>query len=152
MTRARRRTAWALGAFVALVAVGATVTALYVRSQFYVGLDGEHVAIYRGVRGTVAGLDLATVEEKSTLSSDRLSVVERERLQDGIVASGHDDARAIVRRLIDDVCATPAPAVTAPLPTALPTRVPAAVPAVAPTGTPAPAPRPTPTASPTPCP
>jgi protein phosphatase len=147
-----RRTALSLLTLMVLLTVGATATALYVRSQFYVGLDAGHVAIFRGVRGSVAGLDLAKVEERSTLAATRLSPVEQQHLEDGIVARGERDARTIVQRLIDDVCASPSPPVTGLLPTAIPTSLPTAGPSPATSPAPAPGTTPTPTPAPSPCP
>jgi protein phosphatase len=119
-----RRTAIALLVVVVLLAVGAVATRTYVRSQFYVGVDAGQVAIFRGVRGTVAGVDLGRVEERSTLSATRLSPLEQQRLHDGIVASSQRDARTIVQRLIASVCPTGAPT---PVPTAVPTPSPVGV-------------------------
>jgi protein phosphatase len=131
--RRGRRTALALVTLAALVVAGLLATWAYVRTQYYVGIDDGHVAVFRGVRGSVAGVDLQTVQERSTLGTDRLTDVERSSLEDGIVANDARDAHAIVQRLIAAACPTPAPATT-------PTRPPA--------GTVSPAPAP----SPTPCP
>ncbi len=145
LTPSRRPAVVVLSLLVVLLA-SALVGTLYVRSQYYVGLDAGQVAIFRGVRGSVAGVELGRVEERSTLSVARLSDIERQRVADGIVATDERDARAIVKRLIDDVCSSAAPT---PTPTAAPS------PAVStrPAATPAPLPSvaaPTPSASPCP--
>jgi protein phosphatase len=114
-----------------LVLAGLLATWAYVRTQYYVGLDDGHVAVFRGVRGSVAGVDLQSVQERSTLGTDRLTDVERSSLEDGIVAHDARDAHEIVQRLIAAACPTPATAPTRP-----------------PAGAPSPAPAP----SPTPCP
>jgi protein phosphatase len=110
---------------------GLLATWAYVRTQYYVGLDDGHVVVFRGVRGSVAGVDLQSIEERSTLGADRLTEVERNTLEDGIVANDARDARAIVQRLIEAACPTPAPVVRPTTP-------------VTPTPAPAPAPSPTP--------
>jgi serine/threonine protein phosphatase PrpC len=135
--RRGRRTAIGVTLLLLLAAVITVITVAYVRTQFYVGLDGDHVAVFRGVRGSVAGINLARVEERTTLGVNRLSPIEQERLQDGIVANDERDARAIVERLIAAACPSPTPAITLP-----------------PTTSPAPtkSPVPVPTPSPTPCP
>jgi protein phosphatase len=137
-TRRRRRTALVLVVLLALVMAGALSTWAYVRSQYYVGLDDGHVVVFRGVKGSVAGVDLQTVEERTTLGTERLTDVERESLEDGIVANDSRDAREIVKRLITAACPTPRP--TAPT-------TPAATPTPAPSKAPV-----TPTPTPTPCP
>jgi protein phosphatase len=121
--RRGRRTALVLVALLVLAATGALITGAYVRSQYYVGLDDGHVVVFRGVKGSVAGVDLQTVEERSTLGTERLTQVDREHLEDGIVAHDSRDARAIVQRLITAACPTPRPAVVptpAPRPSATP--------------------------------
>jgi protein phosphatase len=130
----RRRTALVVLAVAVLLAVGGVATSAYVRSQFYVGVDAGHVAIFRGVQGSVAGVDLGQVEERSTLSATRLSPLEQQRLHDGIVASSQRDARTIVQRLIASVCPTGAPtpvpmpslagALASPVPTVSPSPCP----------------------------
>ena len=129
--RRRRRTALVLVTLLVLVALGALSTFLYVRSQYYVGLDDGHVVVFRGVEGSVAGVDLQSVEERTTLGTERLTPIDREHLEDGIVAHDARDARAIVQRLIAAACPSPK-ATLAP--------------------TPAPSASPVPTPSPTPCP
>jgi protein phosphatase len=142
--RRRRRTPIALTALVVVVAVGLLATWAYVRAQYYVGIDAGHVAVFRGVPGAVAGVPLQSLQERSTLSADRLNDTDREHLEDGIVARDERDAHAIVQRLIAQVCPTP-PAVTTPAPRPTPhvTTRPTPLPAV-------PTPTPAPTASPCP--
>jgi serine/threonine protein phosphatase PrpC len=140
--RRRRRTALVLSTLLLLIVVGGLVTWAYVRSQYYVGVDAGHVVVFRGVKGSVAGIDLQTVEERTTLGTERLTDVERESLEDGIVAHDARDARAIVLRLISAAC---------PTPTAVPR--PTTVPGVGPSpGVTLPSKSPTPNPSPTPCP
>ena len=122
----RRRTA-----LVGLVALGLVVAAVvgswaYVRSQYYVGVDGDTVAIFRGVTGSVAGVHFAEVTERTDLGTERLDRLARSRVERGIVARDRPDAESIVARLEDDhpEC-TPADEVPSTLPTATPTPVPA---------------------------
>ncbi|HUR51210.1 MAG TPA: protein phosphatase 2C domain-containing protein [Mycobacteriales bacterium] len=131
--RRRRRTALALGTLLVLALLGALATWSYVRSQYYVGIDAEQVVVFRGVKGSVAGVDLQSVQERSTLGVSRLTEVERSTLEDGIVANDARDARAIVERLIEAACPTTAPK---PRVSASPTAVPSAPPR--PTRTPVP--------------
>ncbi|MCU1673067.1 MAG: protein serine/threonine phosphatase [Frankiales bacterium] len=134
-----------------LVLVGAGASWAYVRSQYYVGAENEHVAVFRGVAGSVAGMDLSSVEEVTTLETSLLGELDAARVQKGIVAKDKEDAHRIVERLQTQVpvCPAPAPAVTlpeSPLPSA-----PAAAASAAPVPTPVPSPLASTPASPTPC-
>lgn len=112
-----------------LLGAGSGVGYLYVRSQYFVGIDEGHVAIFRGVHGQVAGVSLHSLEQRSVLRADRLSEVEHDRLADGIVAKDEADARAIVKRLfVTSGCATSTPRPrpsTTPSPTQSAARTPA---------------------------
>lgn len=160
----RRRGALALLVLALLLGVGAVSTWAYVRSQYYVGVDAGQVVVFRGVRGSVAGVPLASVQERTTLTTARLGQPELDKLQDGIVARSESDARAIVDRLIDAACPSvaptptgpgllvPAPTPGAPTPTAPASAASAAPAATSSPGTPV-ATRPAvPVPSPTPCP
>ncbi len=95
----RRRAGLVLAGVLVLLIVGAGAGWTYLRTQYFVGVQGQHVAIFRGVRGGVAGLSLATVDERTDLTTDQLPEVYRERVERGIVAKSKPDARAIVTRL-----------------------------------------------------
>ena len=145
--RGHRRTVFVLVGVLVLLVATASAGYAYVRSQFYVGLDGNKVAVFRGVSGNLAGLSLHTVEEKTSLSADTLSEVEQARLADGIVAVDQRDARAIVSRLISSagcvLVPTPVPTVVTPSARPNPVPRPAVTPSVpattAPNVTPTPA-------------
>jgi hypothetical protein len=117
-----------LASVVALLLVaGAGGGWAYVRSQYYVGADGRQVAVFRGVSGHVAGVDLSSVEERSDLRTDQLGELDAARVEKGIVAKSKADAQQIVERLKSLACPTPAPvaipspkAATAPKPTPAP--------------------------------
>ncbi|MCW2572611.1 MAG: protein phosphatase [Frankiales bacterium] len=120
-----------LGSLVALLLVaGAGGGWAYVRSQYYVGADGRQVAVFRGVSGHVAGVDLSSVEERSDLRTDQLGELDAARVEKGIVAKSKADAQQILERLKTLACPTPSPtpvaipspkAANAPRPTAAPT-------------------------------
>ena len=97
--RARRRTATLMLLVLILLVLAAGGTWAYVRSQYYVGLEGRQVAIFRGVTGSVAGIELSSVERMTDLSQDRLSGLDTPRVQRGIVARDRKDADQIVQRL-----------------------------------------------------
>ena len=133
---------------VGLLVLGLVVAAAvggwaYVRSQYYVGVDGQEVAIFRGVSGSVAGLHFSEVSERTELTTERLDRLALSRVQRGIVAADRRDAEAIVARLEDDnpEC-TPADEV----PSTLPTPAPSGTPAPGGTASPAPGAAPVPNA------
>jgi PPM family protein phosphatase len=99
--RRRRTGRLLLVGLLGLLLVGAAAGAgwSYLRSQYYVGVDDDVVAVYRGVNGSVAGVELASVEERTDLDVERLSIVARGRVERGIVAEDRADADEIVRRL-----------------------------------------------------
>ncbi|MCW2500338.1 MAG: protein serine/threonine phosphatase, partial [Frankiales bacterium] len=125
--RGRRRAVFVGLATLVLVLLGAGAGWTYVRSQYYVGLDGDQVAVFRGVSGSIAGVPLQEVQVRTPLSRDRLSEIEQQRLADGIVAVNQRDAQAIVERLLTAAdCSTLAPGPTpsagaSPRPSATPT-------------------------------
>lgn len=130
----RRRTALVSLLVLGLLGVGAGAGWAYVRSQYYVGVDGEQVAIFRGVDGSVGPVKLSSLEERSALTTERLDPIAANRVEQGIVAADRAAAEQIVQRLEQQFpecvpVATPSavaspPAV--PLPSALPTPVPTA--------------------------
>ncbi|MEX2289198.1 MAG: PP2C family serine/threonine-protein phosphatase [Mycobacteriales bacterium] len=98
--RSRGRTAVVTLVVLALTAIGAGSGWAYVRSQYYVGIDGEQVAIFRGVTGQVAGMRLSSVEQRTELTTERLDPLATSRVRQGIVAADRDDAESIVERLV----------------------------------------------------
>jgi protein phosphatase len=105
-----------------LRAVGAGAGWAYVRSQYYVGVDGEQVAIFRGVTGEVGPVRFSQVEQRTELATERLDPIAANRVEQGIVAADRAEAEAIVDRLRARFpeCTDAAPVPT-PLPTAVPT-------------------------------
>jgi serine/threonine protein phosphatase PrpC len=140
--RRGKRTALVALLAVVLLAAGAAATLAYVRTQFYVGVEGEQVAIFRGVTGDVAGLSLSSLDTRTDLTVDRLDALAVSRVERGIIAEDRDDAEQIVARLEqtfpeecadDSAAAEPTPSPDAPFGGAL---------AEEPTPAPSPAPSP----------
>jgi protein phosphatase len=88
-------------AVLALLAVAGGAGWSYLRSQYYVGVDGQNVAIFRGVNGSVAGVRFAAVEQPTSLTTGRLDAIYAAQVEKGIVAADRDDAERIVDRLVD---------------------------------------------------
>ena len=89
-----------------------------------VGVDGEQVAVFRGVNTTVAGISLADLEERTDLSVDRLDSIARPQVMKGWVAEDRDDAYSYVQRLEERA----APECPEPTDAATPTPAPGAFP------------------------
>lgn len=67
--------------------------------QFYVGeVDGQ-VAVYRGINGSLPGLELSSPYETYDVELDALSAFDADMVRDGIEADSLADARRTVERL-----------------------------------------------------
>ncbi len=73
----------------------------YTQSQYFVGVTEEgYVAVFRGVPGEIAGLNLSSVEEASTeITVDDLVAHERARVERGIPAENRAAAYATFREI-----------------------------------------------------
>lgn len=102
--RARhRRITWLIGVIVVIVVI---VTALFAgyrwsQSLYYVGVDGQTVAIYRGIQQNLGPISLHIVQTKTSLRLADLPSYTRKTVQDTISASDLADAKAIIERLTD---------------------------------------------------
>jgi protein phosphatase len=75
----------------------------YTQDQYYVGAtDAGQLAIFRGVPGQVAGLDLSSVNETSTARLDDLTAVAQERVKQGIHAESRTEAAQTLTQLTED--------------------------------------------------
>jgi protein phosphatase len=80
----------------------------YTQSQYYVGAtDAGQLAIFRGVPGQIAGLDLSSVNQTSTARLEDLTTVAQERVKQGIHADSQPDAQRRLAQLTDDVPTNP---------------------------------------------
>jgi protein phosphatase len=133
-----RRIVAVLVGVVVLVALAGLATFLYIRTQFYVGVaDGPpaSVGVYRGVSGSVLGVQLSRLADRTNLPVTALPDFERSKVVSGIQASSQTDAQRIVTALRQEACArsTPSPQPSAsarartrrPAPTPTPSPTPA---------------------------
>ncbi|GAA0563986.1 protein phosphatase 2C domain-containing protein [Paractinoplanes ferrugineus] len=89
----------------------------YTQDQYYVGAtEAGQLAIFRGVPGQIAGLDLSDVNETSPARLEDLTTVAQERVKQGIHAQDRNDAVETLAELTDDnptnpnlkpLCSTP---------------------------------------------
>ena len=122
--RRRRFVRPLIGLLVVLLVAGAGLGAGYAwtRTQYYVGVAGEQVAIYQGVAERLPGLSLSTVYEVQPLPLAALPLYYQTRVRASIGVSGLTAARDTVTELRDAArrCAitpSPRPTVRPPGPT-----------------------------------
>jgi protein phosphatase len=115
--RHRVRTAFLAVVALALVAGTAVLGWQYTQSQYYVGdTEDGYVAVFQGVRGSIGGVHLSNVAQRSALKLEQLQPVAQRQVQQGIPAKSRGDAQNIVARLEDQRCVpvspTPSPTVS----------------------------------------
>ena len=125
-----RGRAWLILVAALIVLIGAGALArMWVLQQYYVGVIGNQVAIYQGVRGSVLGVPLQNLREGSCppgsvgcteIKLEDLQETARSSVRDGIISgNGLADARATVARLRKQLL-PPCPAAPPPAPPAQP--------------------------------
>lgn len=95
---------------VAIVALGAAafLARMSIKGSWYVGVDGGRVAIFNGVPGSLAGIELGELKNRTELESETLPELYQGRLEEGIKANSRSDARAIIADL-EKLVPEPAP-------------------------------------------
>ena len=98
----RRRGRRFLTAVVAVVVLVAAVAGGYAwtRTQWYVGLDGDEVAIFQGVPAELGPLTLSTLVERTGIEVDTIA---SQYVRDRVGQTIHADDRAAARRLVDEI-------------------------------------------------
>jgi protein phosphatase len=86
---------------VVLVLIGGSGWFAYgwTQRQYYVGTDGDYVAIFKGVDASIPGVNLSNVYEQQLLQVDKLPTYNREQVEGNIQADSLGDARTIVGKL-----------------------------------------------------
>jgi protein phosphatase len=80
----------------------------YTQKQYYVGATEQgQLAIFRGVPGQIAGLDLSSVNETSPARLDDLTSVAQDRVKQGIHADNQPEAQRKLQELISDEPSNP---------------------------------------------
>ncbi|WP_405114997.1 protein phosphatase 2C domain-containing protein [Micromonospora sp. NBC_01405] len=80
----------------------------YTQRQYYVGATEQgDVAVFRGVQGQVAGLDLSAVHSTSPARLDDLTLAAQEQVKQGIPAKNEPDAERRLAELTSDDPANP---------------------------------------------
>ena len=90
--------------FIAIVAGAAYGLNYWVSNAAYLGTDGDHVAIYRGVPGSIFGISSSTLEETTDVLVDDLNPGLASRLRgEGVTVDGIDAARDLVDQYREDI-------------------------------------------------
>ena len=80
---------------VAVLAVVLVAGRGFLYSRYWVGFDGDVVAVFQGVPGDVAGLRFSRLVERSAVSRAQVPSGYAARLEDGVPADNLEDARRI---------------------------------------------------------
>jgi serine/threonine protein phosphatase PrpC len=102
------RTTLLVVALLAVLGGGLWAGYRYTQNQYYVGAtDAGQLAVFRGVPGQIAGLDLSKVSFTSPARLDDLTTVAQERVKQGIHADNQPDAQRRLADLTNDVPTNP---------------------------------------------
>ncbi|TCC11834.1 PP2C family protein-serine/threonine phosphatase [Kribbella soli] len=88
----------------------------WTQKQYYVGTDGDYVAIFKGIEADLPGLSLSKVYERQTLQVDKLPTYSREQVEANIQADNLPGARSIVAELQHTAAECAAKPTTTPKP------------------------------------
>ena len=97
----RRRITWLVGVALIIAAIVVALAFAYrwTQTHYYVGANGETVAIYQGVQQNLGPISLHSVYQQTSIKMDSLNSYTRGTVEDTISANDLDDARAIIDRL-----------------------------------------------------
>ncbi len=97
----RRRLTWLIA--IGLVIIGAVAAAVigyqWTQTRYYVGVNGDRVAIYQGVQQTVGPIPLSSVFQDTDVQVSQLPMYFRDRVEATISADSIVDALDIVKNL-----------------------------------------------------
>lgn len=88
----RRNLFIAIGMLVCAIAAAAAIAFYFISSAVYLGADGDNVALYRGVPGSILGIELHRVEEGTSIRLSDLPEDTQSRLRAGIPQESLDEA------------------------------------------------------------
>jgi serine/threonine protein phosphatase PrpC len=103
--RARnRRIGWLIGLGLVIIAivVGLLLGYRWTQSHYYVGVNGQTVAIYQGVQQNLGPISLHSVYQETSVKLSDLSDYQRQTVKETINATDLADAKDIIQRLNDD--------------------------------------------------
>lgn len=83
-------------AVLALLLFTAGLWTLFVNTSYFVGVEDGHVAIFKGLNGSLFGLDMYQLAEFTDVEVDELPEATRNLLTSGVIVSGEKEARETV--------------------------------------------------------
>jgi PPM family protein phosphatase len=96
LARHRRLQRFLLAGIVVLVVAALVVAGRsFLFSRYWVGFDGDAVAVFQGVPGDVAGIQFSRLVERSPITRAEVPAGYAARLEDGVLADDLADARRI---------------------------------------------------------
>jgi serine/threonine protein phosphatase PrpC len=96
LARHRRVQRFLLAGIVVLVVAALLVAGRsFLFSRYWVGFDGDAVAVFQGVPGDVAGIQFSRLVERSPVTRAEVPAGYAARLEDGVLADDLADARSI---------------------------------------------------------
>jgi protein phosphatase len=104
------------GLALAVLVVGGMLARSAVLNSWYVGASGGEVAIFRGLPGTIMGIRVSELQERTDIKVASLIEIEQERVREGKTAATRSEAQEIVRNLQRAPVAPPDAVPTAPPP------------------------------------
>jgi protein phosphatase len=113
-----RRLAAVAGVVIVVIAAGVAGLAVYIHHQWYIAPSAGKVAVFQGVQGNAAGIDLSHLHALTNIPVTALPQDDKANVSNGIKTSGgQSGANSVVSNLRTEACAltTPTPSV-APTP------------------------------------
>ena len=80
----------------------------WTQTQYYVGVSGDHLAVFRGIPQEIGPIELSTMVTRSEVRLDELPGFVQDRVRQSIPASGYDDAVVRMQEIEDEVPDPPA--------------------------------------------
>ena len=81
---------------IALLVVSLVIAVLFIRSEYYIGINGSTVAIYQGVPSKIAGVPLSNLIDTTTIEVKNLPQFVQDKLALGIRVKDETEARETV--------------------------------------------------------
>ncbi|WP_239471481.1 Stp1/IreP family PP2C-type Ser/Thr phosphatase [Olsenella profusa] len=91
-----RRIAAFSGAFAAVIVAAALITFAFLQTEWYLGVNGTTVGLYRGVQGDLFGVSLSELVGTSAVEVSDLPVALQNQLEDGIRVNNEAEGRAAI--------------------------------------------------------
>ncbi len=82
--------------FALIVAGGAFGVYTYAQNSFYVIAQDGYVCVYRGLPGSIAGIELSWLEDKTNIPVNKLAPTTASRLEGGMSVSSLEEAQSLI--------------------------------------------------------